>query len=46
MIIAQQVEGPVQCELTQLANLAVSEAVRLLSRTIERYHDLTEESPA
>ena len=46
MIIAQQVEGSVQCELTQLANLAVTEALRLLSGAVERDHDLTEESSA
>ena len=44
MIIAQQVQGSVQGQLTELANLAVFEGLGLTPGTVTRDDDLTEKA--
>ena len=46
MIIAQQVQGAVQREFTQLANLAMSEGLGLAPGAVEGDDDLAEKAPS
>jgi len=42
MIIAQQVQGPVQYELTQFSDLAMPEGIALTPGAVEGDHDFTQ----
>jgi len=46
MIISQQMQGPVQSKLTQLANLAMTDCPGLAPGSFERDYDLAEKEPA